>query len=317
MAKSAMKDKKVVKKTKKVAKPNSEIMAKPAMKNMKVMEEDAKEAAEAATKKAIAATKKKTKAKGTATKKVSAMKKPAGAMKKPAGSDDWKTWAMQQAEGDEDEDDGEEEEEEEEEDEGMLEKKNYKTPSKAQCKVFETALKRAPGTRGSLPQEVHDVWESIRSGPGTAAERHALRNAIVPKNAAYSHVIKLDPQGPQMIRLRSMFDIKQRRVQMKGCTESEVLWRDFHNNKEGMKDAIAKGDLKKMNGMYYWHRDIHERISGGKDNFNLGGGEPHALEDNDKILELLEWAPLVKWGTSKKSVPALELKMLPNQTAMP
>ena len=68
MAKSAMKNKKVVKKA--MAKPNSEIMAKPAMKkamkNKKVMEaqEDAKKAAEAqqaATKKAIAATKKKTK----------------------------------------------------------------------------------------------------------------------------------------------------------------------------------------------------------------------------------------------------------------
>ena len=43
---------------------------------------------------------------------------------------------------------------------------------------------------------------------------------------------------------------------------------------------------------------------------SLEGGEPHAMtmEDNDKILELLEYAPWAIWGTTANNVPVVELK---------
>ena len=92
--------------------------------------------------KAAAATKKKAlaKAKGKAAK--SAMKKPAS----------WDAWAVK--------DDGEEKDEE------VLGEKDYSAPEKAQAKVFEDALKRPPGTRGSLPIEIHEVWNNMQKGPG-------------------------------------------------------------------------------------------------------------------------------------------------------
>ena len=87
--------------------------------------------------KAAAATKKKAlaKAKGKAAK---------NAMKKPAS---WNAWAssLMPMHGHMN-DDGEEE---------VLGEKDYSAPEKAQAKVFEDALKRTPGTRGSLPIEIH------------------------------------------------------------------------------------------------------------------------------------------------------------------
>ena len=84
------------------------------------------------------------------------------------------------------------------------------------------------------------------------------------------------------------------------------------------KKAIAKGDLKVINGMYYWHRDIHEHITGGKDKFKFGG-ETHAmtLEDKEKMMELLDYAPWAKWSTTQNSTPVAELKNVvkPNSDA--
>ena len=112
-----------------------------------------------------------------------------------------------------------------------------------------------------------------------------------------------------MNRIKSAFEIKQKKVQMKGLTESEALWSSFHGNEDAMQKAIAKGDLKVNNGMYYWHRDIHEHIKGGKDNFQFGG-EPHAmtLEDKEKMMELLGYAPWAEWSTTQNSTPVAELK---------
>ena len=236
--------------------------------------------------KAAAATKKKAlaKAKGKAAK--SAMKKPAS----------WDAWAVK--------DDGEEKEEE------VIGEKDYSAPEKAHAKVFEDALKRPPGTRGSLPIEIHEVWNNMQKGPGSAKERHALRNAIVPRDAGYGYVIStIDENGPLMNRIKSAFEIKQKKVQMKGLTESEVLWSSFHGNEDAMQKAIDKGDLKVVNGMYYWHRDVHEHIKGGKDNFQFGG-EPHAmsLEDKEKMMELLGYAPWAEWSTTQNSTPVAELK---------
>jgi hypothetical protein len=253
--------------------------------------------------KATAAAKKNTKAKGNAaaaTKKKALAKAAAeakkSAMKKPAAS--WNAWAEEE----DDDDDGEEEEEE------VLEDKDYEVPSKAQAKVFDEALKRTPGTRGSLPAEIHEVWNNIQRGPGAAKERHALRNAIVPKDAGYGHICTIDPNGPLMTRIKEVFEVKQKKTQMKGLTESEALWTSFHGNEDAMQKAIAKKDLKEMNGMYYWHRDIHEHITGGKDQIKFGGGEPRAmtLEDKEKMMELLDDAPWAKWGTT--NIPVAELK---------
>ena len=276
------------------------------------------EAQQAATKKATATAKKKTKAKGNAaaaTKKNALAKKAAeakkkSAMKKPAS---WDAWAGQE----EDDDDCEGQEEEEEEEEEL--DKDYNAPSKAQCKVFEDALKKAPGSRGSLPVEIHEVWNNMQRGPGSAKERHALRNAIVPRDACYGHVCTLDPNGPMMHRIKEVFEVKQKKVQMKGLTESEVLWNSFQGNEDAMQKAIQKGDLKVINGMYYWHRDIHEHITGGKDKFNFKT-DPHqpTLEDKEKMMELLDYAPWAKWGTGNNNVPVAELKHVvkPNSDAM-
>ena len=202
------------------------------------------EAQQAATKKATATAKKKTKAKGNAaaaTKKKALAKKAAeakkkSAMKKPAS---WDAWAGQE----EDDDDCEGQEEEEEEEEEELDK-DYNAPSKAQCKVFEDALKKAPGSRGSLPVEIHEVWNNITRGPGSAKERHALRNAIVPRDACYGHVCTLDPNGPMMHRIKTVFEVKQKKVQMKGLTESEVLWNSFQGNEDAMQKSHTKRRLE-------------------------------------------------------------------------
>ena len=166
--------------------------------------------------KATAAAKKNTKAKGKAAAAKSAMKKPAS----------WNAWAEE-----EDDDVGEEEEEE------VLAEKDYDAPSKAQAKVFEDALKRPPGTRGSLPVEIHEVWNNIQRGPGAAKERHALRNACVPRGAGYGHVCTINPNGLLIKRIKDVFEVKQKKVQMKGLTYSECLWSCFHGNEDAMKKS--------------------------------------------------------------------------------
>ena len=80
-----------------------------------------------------------------------------------------------------------------------------------------TALKLPLGTRGALPKEVHELWDSLQSGPGAAKERHALRNAIVPKDAGYGHICQVDPNGPLMNRIRNVFEIKQTKDADEGC----------------------------------------------------------------------------------------------------
>ena len=212
-------------------------------------------------------------------------------MKKPASS--WNAWAEEESD---DYDDGEEEEEE------VFGEKDYEAPSKAQATVFEDALKRTPGTRVSLPIETHEVWNNIQRGPGSAKERHALRNAIVPKNAGYGHICTIEPNEPLTNKIKEVVEIKKKKVQMKGLTESEVRYCSFHGKEDAMQKAIPKGDIKVINGMYYWHKDTHEHFTGGTDKFMFGGGEPHAmtLEDKEKMLELLDYAPWANLGCHTK-----------------
>ena len=240
--------------------------------------------------KATAAAKKQGKAQGNA----------AAAMKRPASSAKWDAWAEM-----EDDDD-------EEEEEPVLEEKDFEPPSKAQAKVFDDALRRPPGTRGSLPPEIREMWNKFQRGPGAIQERHALRNLIVPKSAGYSHVCTIDPDGPLMNKVKEVFEIKHHKVQMKGFTESEVLFKQMNGNEGAMEKALAKGHLKFVNGMYYWHRDIHEHTKGGKFTMKFGGGEPHAmtLDDKDKMMELLDYAPWANWVATQDIVPEHELKKI-------
>jgi hypothetical protein len=228
-------------------------------------------------------------------------------MKKPASFQQW----AEEAEEEDDDDDGDEEEED------VLGEKDYEAPSKAQCKVFDDALKRPPGTRGALPDEIHELWNTIQNGPGSAKERHALRNAIVPKDASYGHVCTIDPNGPMMNRIKQVFEIKQKKVQMKGLTKSEALWSSFQGNKDAMQEAIDEGDLKLKDGMYYWRRDIHEHITGGKDTIAFGSGEM-TNADKEKMIELLDFAPWAKWGAEKTNLQVTDLKKVvkPESDAM-
>ena len=92
--------------------------------------------------------------------------------------------------GGEESEGGDEGEEEGEEGEG--DGTDYSAPSKVRAHVFAEALKLPAGSRGALPQEVKDLWKTMQTGPGAAKERHALRNAIIPKDATYGHVCGVD-----------------------------------------------------------------------------------------------------------------------------
>ena len=52
----------------------------------------------------------------------------------------------------------------------------------------------------------------------------------------------------------------------------------------------------------------------------FGGGEPHAmtLQDKEKMMELLDYAPWAKWGTTPNDVPVADLKkaVKPDSDAM-
>ena len=162
-----------------------------------------KKATAAAKIKAIAAAKQEAVAKAV-------MKKPSCAeqksiMDKPSCAY-WKRWADEE----DDADDGEEEEEKGEDD------KDCSAPTKAQAWMFDKALKMGAGTRGALPSEIHDLWNTMQRGPGAAQERHALRNAIVPKDATYGHLCKVDANGPLMNRIRNVFEIRQKKCRGRG-----------------------------------------------------------------------------------------------------
>ena len=107
---------------------------------------------------------------------------------------------------------------------------------------FSNAMKLPPGAMGALPQEIHTVWNSFAHGPGTIPQRHALRNAIVPRSAGYGHICNIDPDGQPMKKVRDIFEIKQRKVQMVGLAESEMLHKEWQGNSQGMQKAIGKGD---------------------------------------------------------------------------
>ena len=97
---------------------------------------------------------------------------------------------------------------------------------------------------------------------------------------------------------------------MKGVSESEMIWKSFQGNEEAMQQAIVKGDIQVKHGMYYWTRDIHEHITGGKDSYQFGGGGPQHMSQQDmhRFMELLNFAPWAEWGTTPNNIPKAELK---------
>jgi len=223
----------------------------------------------------------------------SLMKKTSGAapkslMKKPSS---WDQWA----------DDGEDEEEKGED------SKDCSVPTKAQAYIFERALKMDPGTRGALPSEIHDLWNTMQRGPGAAQERHALRNAIVPRDATYGHICKVDPTGSLTQRVRNVWETKQKNIQLKGMSESEMLWKSFQGNEVAMQSAIDKGHIQVQNDMYIWQREIHEHISGGTDSYS-SGPQQMTQQDMQKLMELLNFAPWADWAVTPNNIPKVQLK---------
>jgi hypothetical protein len=251
----------------------------------KVRQEVQKVAQEDAQK--VAQMPKKVKAVAKAVKKKPSCAEQKSPMKKPSS---WDQWA----------DDGEDEEEKGED------SKDCSVPTKAQAYIFERALKMDPGTRGALPSEIHELWNSMQKGPGAAQERHALRNAIVPRDATYGHICKVDPTGSLMQRVRNVWETKQKKIQLKGMSESEMLWKSFQGNEVAMQSAIDKGHIQVQNDMYIWQREIHEHISGGTDSYS-SGPQQMTQQDMQKLLELLHYAPWVDWALVQ-NVPSIQLK---------
>ena len=170
-------------------------------------------------------------------------------------------------------------------------------PTKVQAHVFAAALAKPIGTPGSLPEEIHSLWKGIASGPGTIPLRHSVRNMIVPKDAKYGYMCRVDPNGPLMQRVRNVFEVKQRNQQMVGLSKSEMLLQ-WKGNKQGMQEAIDEGDIQVSDGFYYWKRDIHDHITGGKQTFVFGGGDPRDMTQQDfgHMMSLLNNAPWADWA---------------------
>ena len=201
----------------------------------KVAEGDEAQKVAKKPKKAIAAAKNKAVAKAIAKTKV--MRKPAGAP--------WDAWAHgKDAADDDDTHEASSLSRMESSAESEADAKDYSVPTKSQAYIFEQALKMEPGTRGSLPKEIHDLWATLQRGPGAVQERHALRNAIVPKDAKYGHVCRVDQNGPLMTTIRSAIEIEPKKMQVKGMSESDMLWKSFQGNEEAMQKAVQKGHIK-------------------------------------------------------------------------
>ena len=60
-----------------------------------------------------------------------------------------------------------------------------------------------------------------------------------------------------MTKIRSAFETKQKNVQVKGMSGSEMLWSSFQGNEEAMSKAIEKGHIKVKDEMYFWTREFH------------------------------------------------------------
>ena len=228
-------------------------------------------------KKVLAAEKKAAALKAAAVKADAVKKKPAAA---------WDEWAHEKADGDDDAEECEE----------MTTEKDITPVTKQQAFTFQKALNLPPGARGSLPQQVHDLWITMAHGPGTPAERNALRNLLVPRDAGQEG-------SAEMQQMKQVFAIKQRKHKVFGVSETEMLVTQFHDNRDRMQEAIDKGDVT-VNGKYfYWERDIHEEITGGKVAFHFDGGNPNQMSNQDiqAMLKLLEFAPWAEWGAKPES----------------
>ena len=80
-----------------------------------------------------------------------------------------------------------------------------------------------------------------------------------------------------------------------------MLWKNFQGNQTAMQEAIIKEHIQVNNDMYYWTREFHEHITGGKDSFTTGPKDMDQ-EDVQRMMALLNSAPWAKTGRSHKTV---------------
>ena len=111
------------------------------------------------------------------------LRKPAGAAKDPS----WNEWAA--------ESEGEDGEKGEKGEKDAV--RDTRAPENAQRYVFDKALKQPPGSIGGLPQELFDYWQTIQ---GKVKEKHAFRNAIVPRDANYGNSVAVGVAQMEMVR---------------------------------------------------------------------------------------------------------------------
>ena len=85
---------------------------------------------------------------------------------------------------------------------------------------------------------------------------------------------------------------------MLGITKSEMLNVVWKGNAKGMEQAIEEGDIIVSSGFYHWKRDIHERITGGKQTFHFCGGDPRDMSPQEfaHMMSLLDHAQWVAWA---------------------
>ena len=110
-----------------------------------------------------------------------------------------------------------------------------------------------------------------------------------------------------MQRVRNVWETKQKKIQLKGMSESEMLWKSFQGNEVAMQSAIDKGHIQVQNDMYIWQREIHEHISGGTDSYS-SGPQQMTQQDMQKLLELLHFAPWADWAVTPNKIPKVQLK---------
>ena len=97
---------------------------------------------------------------------------------------------------------------------------------------------------------------------------------------------------------------------MKGMTESEMRYGSFQGNRAAMNGAIAKNHIlvkenEQGNTMYYWSREHHEVITGGKESVKNEKGEKHNITDAefDKFMGVLDFAAWATWSATPASSP--------------
>ena len=86
-----------------------------------------------------------------------------------------------------------------------------------------------------------------------------------------------------------------------------MLWKNFQGNQTAMQEAIIKEHIQVNNDMYYWTREVHEHITGGKDSYSTGPQEMNQ-QDPQRMMGLLNFAPWADWAVTPNNIPKAQLK---------